>query len=115
MFIFDVTQPITLLLLLGATLLLVFLGKEIKKPHAPAAALVFFLLLVIFHSVKFASLTKAAATYEAEHSTLLGCLVVDLVMIFISFFSYLWVDDIASKFYKKKSIDNSLDWFWNKV
>ncbi len=36
-------------------------------------------------------------------------------MIFISFFGYLWVDDIACKFYKKKNIDNSLDWFWNKV
>ena len=115
MFIFDVTQPVTLLLLLAVTLLLIFLGKEIKKPHAPAAALVFFLILVIFHSIKFASLTKASASYELEHSTLLGCLVVDLVMIFISFFAYLWVDDIASKFYKKKSIDNSLDWFWNKV
>ena len=115
MFIFDVTQPIILLLLLAGTVLLIVLGKELKRPHAPAAALVFFLLLVIFHSIKFASLTKAAASYEAEHSALLGCLVFDLVMIFISFFAYLWVDDIASKFYKKKSIDNSLDWFWDKV
>ena len=115
MFIFDVTQPVVLLLLLAGTVLLIVLGKELKKPHAPAAALVFFLLLVIFHSIKFASLTKASASYDAEHSALLGCLAVDLVMIFISFFAYLWIDDIASKFYKKKSIDNSLDWFWNKV
>ena len=113
MFIFNVADPLTLILLLIATLLLIFLGKEIKKPHAPAVALVFFLILVIIHSIQLAVLPEV--NYEANRSTLLSCLVVDLVMIFISFFAYLWVDDIASKFYKKKSIDNSLDWFWNKI
>lgn len=113
MFIFNVSNPITLILLLVATLLLVFLGKEIKKPYAPAIALIFFLVLVIIHSVQFATLPEV--NYDENRSILLSCLAVDLAMIFISFFAYLWVDDIASKFYKKKSIDNSLDWFWNKV
>lgn len=113
MYIFDVTNPITLVLLLAATVLLIFLGKEIKKPHAPAIALVFFLILVVIHSVQLARLPEAI--YEEYHSTLLGCLSFDLIMIFVTFFGYLWVDDIAAKFYKKKSIDNSLDWFWNKV
>lgn len=113
MYIFDVTEPLTLILLLTATVLLVFLGKEIKRPFAPAAALLFFLVIVIVHSVQLAIVPEA--NYAIDHSTLLGCITVDLIMIFISFFAYLWVDDIASKFYKKKSIDNSLDWFWNKV
>ena len=51
MYIFDVTNPMTLVLLLAATVLLIFLGKEIKKPHAPAIALIFFLILVVVHSV----------------------------------------------------------------
>ncbi len=113
MAIFDVTQPVTLVLLLAATVLLIFLGKEIKKPLPTAFALVGFLILVIIHSVQLATVPEA--NYAADHSKLLGCLVVDLVMIFISFFAYLWIDDVSSKFYKKKSIDNSLDWFWNKV
>lgn len=113
MFIFDLTEPLTLLLLLAATVLLIFLGKEIKKPHAPALALIFFLVLVLIHSVQFATIPEI--NYEEYRSTLLGCITVDLVMIFITFFGYLWVDDIASKFYKKKSIDNSLDWFWKQV
>lgn len=113
MYIFDVTEPLTLILLLAATVLLIFLGKEIKKPYPPAASLIFFLVLVIIHSVQLA--TAANGSFEDLRPTLLGCLSVDLVMIFISFFAYLWVDDISSKFYKKKSIDNSLDWFWNKV
>ena len=113
MYIVDVTEPVTLVLLLAATVLLIFLGKEIKKPHAPAIALIFFLIMISIHSVQLALIQ--GANYDESNSTLLGCITVDLIMIFITFFGYLWVDDIASKFYKKKSIDNSLDWFWNKV
>lgn len=113
MFIFDVTDPITLVLLLAAAALLIFLGKEIKKPQAPGIALVFFLVLILVHSVQIAIVPEV--NYAENHSTLLSCLAVDLVMIFITFFGYLWVDDIACKFYKKKSIDNSLDWFWKQV
>lgn len=113
MFIFDVTDPITLVLLLVATVLLIFLGKEIKKPHAPAIALAFFLVLILVHSVQLAIIPEL--NYAENRSVLLGCITVDLVMVFITFFGYLWVDDMACKFYQKKSIDNSLDWFWKQV
>ena len=113
MFIFDVTNPFTLVLLLAATVLLIFLGKEIKKPHAPAASLIFFLALVIIHSVQLTLVPGLNS--EGYRSTLLGCITVDLIMIFVTFFGYLWIDDIACRFYKKKSIDNSLDWFWKQV
>lgn len=113
MFIIDVTNSVTLVLLLVATVLLIFLGKEIKKPHAPAVALIFFLVLILMHSVQLAIIPEV--DYEIYRSTLLRCISIDLVMIFITFFGYLWVDDIACKFYKKKSIDNSLDWFWKQV
>ena len=112
MFIIDLTNPLTLILLLTATVLLTFLGKEIKKPFAPAAALIFFLVLILMHSVQ---LSLPQANIEEIRSALVGSLGIDFIMIFISFFGYLWVDDIACKFYKKKTIDNSLDWFWNKV
>lgn len=113
MYIIDVTNPITLVLLLAATVLLIFLGKEIKKPYAPAIGLIFFLVLVLIHSVQFATIPEL--NYEENYSTLVRCISVDLIMIFVTFFGYLWVDDIACKFYKKKNIDNSLEWFWNKV
>lgn len=113
MFIIDVTNSVTLVLLLVATVLLIFLGKEIKKPHAPAIALIFFLVLILMHSIQLAIIPEV--DFETYRSTLLRCISIDLVMIFITFFGYLWVDDIACKFYKKKSIDNSLDWFWKQV
>ena len=113
MFIINISDPITLLLLLIATVLLIFLGKEIKKPHAPAATLIFFLLLVLMHSIQLCYIPES--NYEMYHSMLLKCVTIDLVMVFITFFGYLWIDDISCRFYKKKSIDNSLDWFWKQV
>lgn len=113
MFVVDISEPITLLLLTIATVLLIFLGKELKKSYIPAITLFAYLLLVVMHSVQLANL--AEEFYEKYHYLLIRCISIDCIMIFISFFAYLWVDDIASKFYKKKSIDNSLDWFWNKI
>lgn len=113
MFIFNITNPLTLFLITIATVLLIFLGKEIKKPIIPAIALIFFLILILIHSIQFGFILED--NHNEIYSTLLGCLTIDLVFIFITLFGYLWVDDIACKFYKKKSIDNSLDWFWNKV
>ena len=113
MFVVDVSEPLTLLLLTLATVLLIFLGKELKKSYIPAITLFAYLLLVVMHSVQLANLTEAL--YETYHHLLIRCVSIDCIMIFISFFAYLWVDDLSSKFYKKKSIDNSLDWFWNKI
>ena len=48
-------------------------------------------------------------------SDLTFTMVLDLIFVLLSFIGYLWVDDIEAKVKKKKSIDNSLDWFWNKV
>lgn len=113
MFVIDISEPITLLLITVATALLIFLGKELKKSYVPAITLSAYLLLAIMHSVQLANLTEEL--HEVYYMVLIRCISLDCIMIFVTFFAYLWVDDIASKFYKKKSIDNSLDWFWNKI
>ena len=113
MFVINISEPITLLLLTIATVLLIFLGKEVKKSYIPAFALFAYLILVVVHSLQLANLT--VEFYDVYYKLLVRCIAIDCIMIFISFFAYLWVDDIAAKFYKKKSIDNSLDWFWNKI
>ncbi len=113
MFVINVSDPITLLLVTLATVLLIFLGKEVKKSFVPALALFAFLALVSMHSIQLANL--AEEFHEQFYALLIRCISIDCTMIFISFFAYLWIDDITAKFYKKKSIDNSLDWFWNKI
>lgn len=112
MFIFNIANPITLVLMLAITLILIFLGKETKKGYIVAIALFVFLGLLIMHVTQILTLTPELEVYK---STLSSCLAVDFTMILLSFLSYLWVDDIESKQGKKKSIDNSLDWFWSKI
>lgn len=113
MFIINISSPVNLLLVTIATVLLIFLGKELKKSYVPAIALFVFLALVVMHCIQLATLTDTLV--DTYYHTLVKCISLDCIMIFVSFFAYLWVDDISCKFYKKKSIDNSLDWFWNKL
>ena len=112
MFIFDITNPFTLILMLAATILLIFLAQEIKKSYITALPLFAYLIILIIH---VAQLTTLPEEYRYLVSTLARCVAVDFVFILISFFSYLWVDDIETKTTGKKSIDNSLDWFWKKI
>lgn len=113
MFVVNVSEPITLLLLTLATALLIYLGRETKKSFVPGFTLAAYLILVSMHSIQLANLS--AELYDTYYHVLVRCISIDVIMIFISFFSYLWIDDIAAKHYKRKSIDNSLDWFWNNV
>lgn len=106
----NTIEPLTTLLLVAASVLLIFLGKEIKKPIAPAIVLIGFLTILVIHAVQL-----FIPSYEELYVTIRYCMAFELTMILVAFLSYLWVDDIASKFYKKKSIDNSLDWFWKQI
>ena len=110
MFLLNTTDPLTVVLFLVATILLIFLGREIKKPVAPAIALAIFLILLLIHAVQL-----NMATYADYGVVIRSSIIFELVMVFVTFFSYLWVDDIASKAFDKKSYDNSLDWFWKQV
>lgn len=112
MYIFDITNTITLLLLLVATVLVVFLSRELKKSYIVAIPLVAYLGLLIIHVVQMVTL-DAIDNYLL--STLSWCIVIDFLFVLMTFIAYLWVDDLEAKKLNKKSIDNSLDWFWKNV
>lgn len=112
MFIFDMTNPLTLLLMLVATVLLIFLAQEIKKSFVAAIALFIFLVILVTHVIQLGTL---GAEYSYLIEGLTKCIAIDFLFILITFFSYLWVDDMEAKATGKKNIDNSLDWFWKKV
>lgn len=112
MFFIDTSNPVVVLIGLGLTLALIYIGKEAKNAYVPLISLIAFLLILIIHVVQYTTL----ATEYAAYSGIMGkCLAVDFIMIFIAYMSYLWVDDIETRAKKKKSIDNSLDWFWKNV
>lgn len=112
MFIFDISNPLTLLLMLAVTVLLIFLSQEIKNSAVSAIALFGYLIVLVIHVAQLASLPEE---YRYLLSTLTRCIVIDFVFILITFFAYLWTDDIEAKVKGKKSYDNSLDWFWKNV
>lgn len=112
MFIFDISNPLTLILMLAATILLIFLAQEIKKSYIGAGILFAYLIILIMHVAQIATLSEE---FRYMTTTLSRCIVIDFIFVLISFFSYLWVDDIEAKAEGKKSIDNSLDWFWKKI
>ena len=112
MFILNITSPITLILLVLLIVLLIFLGKEFKKSYILAVPLFGYLALLIIH---VAQLMTLPIEYNYLSSTLSWCIVLDFIFIFIAFISYLWIDDIEAKANNKKSLDDSLEWFWKEV
>lgn len=112
MLILNLTNPLTLILVVLAVALLIFLGQEVKKSVAVAIPLVAFLVILVIHVIQ-------ASTLSAEFSYLAGtlykCIAIDFGFILVTFFAYLWVDDVEAKANNIKSIDNSLDWFWKDV
>lgn len=110
MYIINLSRPYTIIGALMITLLFIIFGKEFKKSWLPAVPLFIFLVLLIIHTFQATILTALA--YKSIVTISMS---VDACMIFLSYISYLWVDDIEAKEKNKKSIDNSLEWFWKNV
>ena len=112
MYVFNIANPLTLILLLTAIILLIFLSQELKKSYIAAIPLFASLILLLIHGAQLFTLKEEFKDLIAILST---CLAVDFIFVGISFFGYLWVDDIEAKQKGKKSVDESLEWFWKNV
>ncbi len=112
MFLINVANPWILLIALFITLCFTYIGKEGKNAYVALVPLIVFLILLLMHGMQY---MVFHLQYEDMGPILARCLLVDFIMIFLSYISYLWIDDIEAKAKKKKSIDDSLEWFWKKV
>ena len=110
MYILNLSGTYTIIGALMITLLFIILGKEFKKSLLPAISLFLFLILLSIHTFQLTVVTD-----EIYKAIISRSMTVEAIMIFLSYISYLWVDDIETKAKNKKSIDNSLDWFWKKI
>ena len=108
----NFTNPLTLLVVTLIYVLILILSKKTKKSVIAAIMLFAFVALLIVHTIMY--ITGDSLTSDVL-SDLTFTMVFDLIFVLLSFIAYLWVDDIEAKVKKKKSIDNSLDWFWGKV
>ena len=110
--IIDLSNPFNVLIALVLFVLVVYLAKEIKRSNVTCIMLLVYLAIIVGHCIEFVLVKDPTGEII---STLAKCIAVDFVFIFLSFISYLWTDEIERKERKIKSIDNSLDWFWEKV
>ena len=111
--IFNTANPINAVLILAATLLLVYLGKETKKSVIPQVVLFVHLALIIVHAVQFITLSGTAS--QDIIRILTSSMGVDFGLVIISILAYLWIDDIEAKTKKSKVVSKSLDWFWKDI
>ena len=107
----NFSEPLPLLTAVLLFVLVLWFAKQSKKSIITGIMLFVFVSMLIGHTLEFTIGNPPADVI----STITNSIVFDLIFIFISFISYLWIDDIEAKAKKKKSIDNSLDWFWSKV
>ncbi len=112
LYILDFSDPLIVLMGLLIVALFIILGKEFKKSILPAIPLFLFLILLVIHTVQLLVLPNAS---DEAKLILTSGIIYDCIYVFLSYFAYLWVDDIETKTKNKKSIDNSLDWFWKEV
>lgn len=110
--VIDLTQPLIVLLCLGAIICAIFLGHEIKRAVVPAIALMLCIGLLITHTLQLFAFKE---NYVGFEQILSKSMLFDFGFVLLTYISYLWIDDIEAKHRNKKSIDNSLDWFWSKI
>lgn len=108
--ILDLTNPLVLFAAVLIYAFLFILGKEFKKSSLPAISLVLFLITLGIYAIQLVMADSVETT-----KLIMTCVGYNAILVFLSYISYLWIDDIEAKSKNKKSIDNSLDWFWNKV
>lgn len=112
MFIFDMTNLLTLFLVLIATILFIYLSQETKRSVVAAIPLFAFLIDLVIHTIQILTL-KEELSYL--YSTLCLNMAIDFTFLLLTFLAYLWADEVESQAFNKKSVDDSLKWLWKKV
>lgn len=107
--IFFTSEPLITLLLTIITVSFIVLGRKLELPQLPIVVVVYGLGLLIYHTVSL-NHTTMSDTVPFYRS-----IAVDLVMLFLGFVTYLWIDDIVAKNKNKKSYSDALSWFWDKL
>lgn len=113
MFIFDLTNLVTLALVLIATILFIFLSQEIKKSLVVVIPLFAFVIDLVIHTIQVLTLKQE---FSYLYSTLCMNMAIDFTFLLITFLAYLWADEVEAKAFNKKTIDSKgINWLWKKV
>lgn len=105
---FNTSNPLVILVYTIIISALIYVSRKTEKPYLPIVMMVYTIILLIIHS------TMKTGT-DALSKTKYVSIAFDLIFLFLSFISYLWIDDINAKNKNLKSYDNSLSWFWDEL
>lgn len=108
----NFTNPIIILVAVAVFVVTLLIGKKCRKSIILGVLLGAFLILLIAHCTEIMVIRNAS---DDVYRALITSIPIDFVFIFLSFLSYLWIDEIQAREEKKKSIDGSLNWLWEKV
>jgi len=112
-FIFDLTNLLTLILLVIVTVLFIFLSQEVKKSMIVAIPLFGYLTLLVVHTIQIITLKEE---FSYLYSKLCYNMALDFVFLLITFLAYLWADEVEAKALNKKVLDNTgIKWLFKKV
>ena len=113
MFIFDLTNLLTLFLVLIATVLFIYLSQEVKRSMVAVIPLFAFLIDLIVHTIQILTLKDE---FSYLYSKLCWNMALDFTFLLITFLAYLWADEVEAKEFNKKTIDSrGINWLWKKV
>ncbi len=101
MFFINMVDPWSLLIALFLTICFVYIGKEAKKSYVPLLPLIVYLLLLVMHVVQY--IFNLPIPHENPHLVLSQCILVECIMIYVSYISYLWVNAIEGKSKAKRA------------
>ena len=107
----NLTEPLALFVALLTFVLVLWFAYKSQKSVITGIMLFVFIAILALHTLEF---SIGDLTTEGQQATIQS-IIYDLLFVFLSFISYLWIDDVEAKAKKKKSIDKSLDWFWDKI
>ena len=109
----NTAAPIMMLIYTLVIAGLVYVAKETKKAGVMLVVLVIVIGLLINHSLLLETLNPELQVERMKE--VYRCIAMDLIYLLIAFLSYLWIDDLSAKKHGKKSYDDSLSWFWEKL
>lgn len=112
MFIFDMTNLLTLFLVLVVTILFILLSQEVKRAIIAIIPLLGFLILLLVHTVQILTLKQE---FSYLFDTLCINMILDFIFLLITFLAYLWADYVEAKTFHKKSIGKGIDWLFKQV
>lgn len=87
-------------------------ARKVEQPFLAGALILLNLALLIYHTYVLNNIPQGLE--QAVASTYL-CIAMDFLWLLVSFLGYLWIDDITANKFNKKSYDNSMSWFWEKL